>query len=228
MTVSLRVMSAKKGYEYLLRSVVTGDGNRSLSTPLTRYYLDEGTPPGNWLGTGVAEFGEGELRPGDAVTAGQLEDLLGRGHDPVTHRPLGEEFRQYPRLSERVDARVVALPAGMPADARATAIEKITGEESTRQTPTAVAGYDLTFSVTKSVSVLWALSDAQTQARIVKVHHAAVADVIALLEREVASTRVGYSSRAEVPVAGIAATAYDHYDSRANDPQLHTHVVVSN
>ena len=33
-TVSMRVMSAGDGYEYLLRSVVAGDGNRSLSTPL--------------------------------------------------------------------------------------------------------------------------------------------------------------------------------------------------
>jgi len=32
-TVSMRKMSAGKGYQYLLRSVVAGDGNRSLSTP---------------------------------------------------------------------------------------------------------------------------------------------------------------------------------------------------
>lgn len=50
MTVSMRVMSAGKGYQYLLKSVVSGDGNRSLSTPLTRYYTEEGTPPGRWLG----------------------------------------------------------------------------------------------------------------------------------------------------------------------------------
>ena len=38
MTVSLRVMTAGGGVAYLLRSVVTGDGDRSLATPLTRYY----------------------------------------------------------------------------------------------------------------------------------------------------------------------------------------------
>jgi hypothetical protein len=32
----------------------------------------------------------------------------------------------------------------------------------------------------------------------------------------------------QVSVAGVAAVAYDHFDSRAGDPQLHTHVVVSN
>lgn len=45
-TVSMRVMSAGDGYEYLLRSVVAGDGNRSLSMPLTRYYEEAGTPSG--------------------------------------------------------------------------------------------------------------------------------------------------------------------------------------
>lgn len=44
MTVSMRVMSAGNGYEYLLRTVAAGDGDRSLSTPLTRYYTEEGTP----------------------------------------------------------------------------------------------------------------------------------------------------------------------------------------
>ena len=38
MTVSMRVMSAGDGYTYLLRTVAAGDGDRSLSTPLTRYY----------------------------------------------------------------------------------------------------------------------------------------------------------------------------------------------
>jgi hypothetical protein len=36
MTVSMRVMSAGDGYKYLLRTVAAGDGDRSLSTPLTR------------------------------------------------------------------------------------------------------------------------------------------------------------------------------------------------
>ncbi|MFZ1381743.1 MAG: relaxase domain-containing protein, partial [Scrofimicrobium sp.] len=53
-TVSMRVMSAGDGYKYLLRTVAAGDGDRSLSTPLTRYYSAEGTPPGRWMGSGLA------------------------------------------------------------------------------------------------------------------------------------------------------------------------------
>lgn len=36
-TVTISKMSAGKGYEYFLRTVAAGDGDRSLSTPLTRY-----------------------------------------------------------------------------------------------------------------------------------------------------------------------------------------------
>lgn len=46
MTVSMRVMLAGDDYKYLLRTVVAGDGDRSLSTPLTRYYAEAGTHPG--------------------------------------------------------------------------------------------------------------------------------------------------------------------------------------
>lgn len=57
MTVSMRVMSAGDGFRYLLRTVAAGDGDRSLSTPLTRYYAEKGTPPGFWLGAGVPMLG---------------------------------------------------------------------------------------------------------------------------------------------------------------------------
>ena len=63
----MRRMSAGSGYQYLLRSVAAGDGNRALSTPLTRYYSEVGTPPGRWLGSGVGAFGR---RPAQARHAG--------------------------------------------------------------------------------------------------------------------------------------------------------------
>lgn len=41
----MRMMSAGGGCKYLLRSVVTGVGDRSLSTRLVRYYAKVWTPP---------------------------------------------------------------------------------------------------------------------------------------------------------------------------------------
>ncbi|AXR73398.1 hypothetical protein DCC27_002715 [Auritidibacter sp. NML130574] len=84
----------------------------------------------------------------------------------------------------------------------------------------------------KSASVLWAVADAGTQALIAQAHHEAVAAVIAFMEREVAATRAGATAGdgavAQVDVTGLIATAFDHFDSRAGDPHLHTHVVISN
>ena len=61
---SMCVMSAGTGYQYLLRSVVARDGNRSLSTPLTRYYTEAGTPPGRWIGSGLPALGDGQITVG--------------------------------------------------------------------------------------------------------------------------------------------------------------------
>jgi hypothetical protein len=88
-TVSMRVMSAGDGYKYLLRTVAAGDGERSPSTPLTRYYSAQGTPPGRWLGSGLRGLGEGLVVEGDAVTEAQLQLLIGLGRDPVTGEAVG-------------------------------------------------------------------------------------------------------------------------------------------
>ncbi|MDN5779343.1 MAG: relaxase domain-containing protein, partial [Humibacillus sp.] len=99
---------------------------------------------------------------------------------------------------------------------------------SSRPARLAVAGYDLTFSPVKSVSTLWALAAPEDSAKIEAAHEAAVKDTIAWLEREVAYTRVGAQGVRQVDVTGLVATAFTHRDSRAGDPDLHTHVAVSN
>lgn len=231
-TVSMRKMTPGHGCNYLLKSVVAGDGNRSLRTPMTRYYTEAGTPPGVWMGSGAAQFGDGQLTAGSVVTPSQLELLLVHGRDPVTGDQLGRAYPTYPSIQERIDKRIAVIDGSLTSEERATEIARITHEEEYRGPKTAVSGFDLTFSVPKSVSVLWGLADADTQARLVEAHHEAVAEVLAFFEREVAVTRAGANARdgavAQHEVAGVAATAYDHWDSRCGDPQLHTHVVVSN
>ncbi|QPE05961.1 relaxase domain-containing protein [Microbacterium schleiferi] len=228
----MRVMSAGDGYKYLLRTVAVGDGDRSLSTPLTRYYAEEGSPPGRWLGSGVAALGGGWIAVGDQVSEAQLQLLVGMGRDPITGAPLGRAYPEYCSVAERVAARVAGLDPDMAPTAKAEAVAGIEAEETERGTRRAVAGFDFTFSIPKSASVLWAVADAGTQALIADAHHAAVAEVVAFMEREVAATRTGATGRngavAQVDVTGLVATTFDHYDSRAGDPHLHTHVVVSN
>ena len=97
-----------------------------------------------------------------------------------------------------------------------------------RQSTTAVAGYDLTFSPVKSVSTLWAVAPRETAQAIEAAHQAAVADTLAWLEDNAAYTRLGAQGVRQVEVKGLIAAAFTHRDSRAGDPNLHTHVAVSN
>ena len=86
-TVSMRVMSAGRGYDYLLKSVVRGDRDMGGSTALTRYYTEEGTL---WVklvvdnsaganvqigtpGVGVSTVGTG---PGGAFDAGARLEVV--------------------------------------------------------------------------------------------------------------------------------------------------------
>lgn len=231
-TVSMRVMSAGDGYKYLLRTVAAADGDRELSTPLTRYYVEAGTPPGQWLGSGIASLGQGRLAVGDRVSEAQLQLLMGMGRDPITGDPLGHAFPAYKSVPERIEARIADLNPELSPGAKGEAVAQIEAEETERGRRRAVAGFDFTFSIPKSASALWAVADAGTQALIGEAHHAAVAEVVAFMEREVAATRSGATAGdgavAQVDVTGLVATAFDHFDSRAGDPHLHTHVVISN
>src|SRR5665648_997873 len=92
----------------------------------------------------------------------------------------------------------------------------------------AVVGYDLTFTAPKSVSVLWALADDATRATVYEAHRAALASTLDFVEQTVIRTRVGEAGRRQVRTRGMIAAAFDHWDSRAGDPNLHTHVVVAN
>ena len=112
-----------------------------------------------------------------------------------------------------------------PADAR-----ELSGHLAriSRQATTAVAGYDLTFSPVKSVSTLWAIAPREVARIIEQAHHDAVADTLTWLEDHAAYTRIGTGGVAQVDVHGLIAAAFTHRDSRAGDPDLHTHVAISN
>ena len=91
-----------------------------------------------------------------------------------------------------------------------------------------VAGYDLTFSPVKSVSTLWAVAGPAVAAVIERAHQAAVKDALAFIEKHALFTRTGPQGIRQVNVRGLVATAFTHRDSRAGDPDLHTHVAVAN
>ncbi len=97
-----------------------------------------------------------------------------------------------------------------------------------RQQTTAVAGFDITFSPVKSVSTLWALAEPALAARIEQAHNQAVADALRTIETTALYTRLCAGGVRQVDVRGLVGAAFTHRDSRAGDPDLHTHVAIAN
>jgi len=91
-----------------------------------------------------------------------------------------------------------------------------------------VPGWDLTFSAPKSVSVLHALGESGVAGDVRDAHEAAVDAALDYLARSAAYGRRGHAGAVEVQAPALVAAAFRHRTSRAGDPQLHTHVLVSN
>lgn len=105
--------------------------------------------------------------------------------------------------------------------------------------PRRVPGFDLTFSVPKSVSVVWALGDPLVQTAVVEACEAALTEAMAWLEREACFVRrgsnsvrtpgdpTGFGTRRMI-AEGFVAAQFPHRTSRLGDPHLHWHVLVAN
>ncbi len=100
--------------------------------------------------------------------------------------------------------------------------------KNSRPDRTAVAGFDFTFSPVKSVSALWAIATPELAHMIETAHRAAITDALSWLENNALFTRLGRNGIRHVDVQGAIAATFDHRDSRAGDPDLHTHVLVAN
>ncbi|WP_063047727.1 MobF family relaxase [Nocardia pseudovaccinii] len=100
--------------------------------------------------------------------------------------------------------------------------------QNSRPNTVAVAGFDITFSPVKSVSALWALAPRTVAEKVELAHRRAVHDALAWLEEHAIFTRLGRNGVRQVDVQGIVAACFTHRDSRAGDPDLHTHVLIAN
>src|SRR5665647_924048 len=156
--MSIRRMSLGAGYRYLMSSVARADGSGHAASALTRYYAESRTPPGRFLGRGLAGLNDGHgVLVGSMVGEEHLFRMLGMLQDPITGQQLGRSPRR--AGAAYIDSRGVA-----------------------RKAPHPVAGFDLTFSAPKSVSVAWAVAGEATQGLIYAAHQAALEHVIAYAE----------------------------------------------
>ena len=55
-----------------------------------------------------------------------------------------------------------------------------------------------------------------------------MSSALRFLEDRALFTRTGHAGCRQEPTRGAVAAAFDHWDSRAGDPNLHTHVVLAN
>jgi conjugative relaxase-like TrwC/TraI family protein len=111
-----------------------------------------------------------------------------------------------------------------------------------------VPGFDLTFKLPKSASVLYAVSDdPRVQGAIIEAGESAVREALGWLEREAVRARRGTNNEAflsrlravdaqagrqaaarRITTSGVIGAAFRHRTSRAGDPLLHWHVLVAN
>jgi conjugative relaxase-like TrwC/TraI family protein len=91
-----------------------------------------------------------------------------------------------------------------------------------------VAAFDLTFSAPKSVSVLFGVGSEDMGREARAGHDVAVVEALAYLERSAAAVRRGAGGSTVEQIHGFAAARFRHRSSRADDAQLHTHVVIAN
>jgi conjugative relaxase-like TrwC/TraI family protein len=171
---------------------------------LDDYYAGRGESPGLWVGSGA----EGLDLVG-AVEDGSLGTLL-RGLSPAD----GERLRA-PARERTITVRT---------------LDEATGrwrEEPKTLAP--VAGYDLVFSCPKSVSLLHALTDdADVRRAISEAHESSWQAALGYLEAEACVVRRGRGGAIREHGEGFVAAAFRHRTSRAQDPHLHTHVIVAN
>jgi conjugative relaxase-like TrwC/TraI family protein len=176
---------------------------RSVAPALDDYYAGRGESPGLWAGKGSAQLGlEG------VVQDGALGRLV-RGLQPKSEETLRRHPKQRTITIERIDPE--------------------TGERRTEQKRlNPVAGFDLVFSAPKSVSLLYALGAEEIQLAVVQAHAAAWQAALSYLEDEACVTRRGKNGVIREHASGFVAAAYQHRTNRAQEPHLHTHVIVAN
>jgi conjugative relaxase-like TrwC/TraI family protein len=155
-----------------------------------------------------------QVRGGFARLSGRVE------RDPAAAVPPGQ-------LAEVAVAAGIDLAALYGPGRVAVALAQAETKVDARR-----AGVDGPLSAPKSVSVLWALADSRTGEQVLDAHRTAVAETVAYLERWGSHGLRGHQGdgrrAARIGTAGLIIAAFEHHTSRADDPQLHTHLVIAN
>jgi conjugative relaxase-like TrwC/TraI family protein len=185
---------------------------KEVATSKHDYYTGTGEAPGQWAGRSAALLGlSGE------VDADDMAVLYGRFVVPST-------------------AGGTRLPSGRwePEQVLGRAVSTRVRADGSVLEPT--AALDVTFSPSKSVSLLWALSsNPQVRESVVDAHEAAVATALEYLDAHASHTRTGAGGVRRVESGGFVIAKFRHRTARSTvpgervgDPQLHSHCAILN
>ena len=185
---------------------------RDVATSKHDYYTGKGEAPGVWTGRGAPLIGlAGE------VAADDMAVLYGRFVVPST-------------------AGGVRLPSGrwLPEQVLGRKVVAKTRADGSVAEP--IAAFDVTFSPSKSVSVLWGLTgDEKVRRIVVEAHETAVAAGLAYLDETAGHTRAGDGGVRKIAGDGFVIAQFRHRSSRSTDPatrvgdpQLHSHCAILN
>jgi conjugative relaxase-like TrwC/TraI family protein len=221
-------ISPGHGITYLTSQVATGahDFRPAVRSEAVAYHADpqaHGEAPGWWAGQAQQMFGmRGE------VTEQQMLKLIGEGKHPETGEQLGRLWRRFSAFDDQ--ARQTAVEKAwekLPPDATYEQIAQVWLRIWTAPERHPVAGFDVTVSPVKSVSLLWAFGDDRVKREVMAAHHEGVRAALEHLRAHGAFTRLGTNGLVQVDTDGVAAMVFDHRMSREKDPQVHSHIIVS-
>jgi hypothetical protein len=237
---------------YPWRQIGTSGEQARTGSPGAGYYLSPsekgGEPPGFWQGAGVADLG---FREGQVIDRAVFERLYGQfidPRDPAALARLGRAPQRF-RSAEEIFETLVALEPEATAERRAQLLV-----EAKTQVRTPVQYFDVTFSVSKSITLLHASAVAnaaraaaegdleaagyweQAADDIWVCVHAGNRAALEYLQREAGYTRSGYHGRQAGGVRtgrwedahAFVIGSFAQHTSRDGDPQLHVHNLVLN
>jgi len=218
-------------------SIVDADG------VLVEYYMlseDDGETKLRWAGDGAEQLGlEGEVAEDDlrAVLHGinpdgegeaiskreqalrkatdeKITDMPGAAHEVPAETLEPEPDGAKPEVNDRIGWSAMSLEERIAAAAQSSDKH--------------VAGWDLTFSAPKSVSIV--ALDAEGDERFQDAHRQAVDVALDYVETHFSVYRVreGRGERREEIAGNLLMARTTHMTSRAGDPNLHDHVLVMN
>ncbi|WP_410591836.1 MobF family relaxase [Amycolatopsis sp. lyj-23] len=151
-----------------------------------------------------------------------------KDHNRLHGRPVGAPISAQKRAELRHGVQLQACHKAHDGNGPVsdTELNKWLAEQK-RNLKSAVSGFEAVFAPDKTVSIAWAMASPAGRKRIVGMARQAALDTVSYMERNVAYTRRGNMGEAQVDVNGITAALFEHWDSRASDPHLHFHVLIS-